>query len=88
MKVAINTEFKGRLEITDFPIPSVGVNDVLVKIAACGVCHMDLHACHGDWPVKPKMPLVPGHEGMGVIEKLGSYIQHLKVGDRVGVPWL
>ena len=88
MKAAINTEYKGKLAITDLPIPEVGPNDVLVKIAACGVCHTDLHACHGDWPVKPKMPLVPGHEGVGVIEKLGSNIKHLEVGDRVGVPWL
>ena len=72
MKAAINTEYKGKLAITDLPIPEVGPNDVLVKIAACGVCHTDLHACHGDWPVKPKMPLVPGHEGVGVIEKLSQ----------------
>ncbi|GAA61737.1 alcohol dehydrogenase [Pseudoalteromonas sp. BSi20652] len=88
MKAAINNEYKGKLQIVDLPIPEVGINDVLVKIAACGVCHTDLHACHGDWPVKPKMPLVPGHEGVGVIEKVGSNIKHLEVGDRVGVPWL
>nr|WP_275289912.1 alcohol dehydrogenase catalytic domain-containing protein [Vibrio harveyi] len=45
-----------------------------------------MHACHGDWPVKPKMPLVPGHEGVGEIVEVGSEIHHLKAGDRVGVP--
>ncbi|KDM90537.1 alcohol dehydrogenase AdhP [Photobacterium galatheae] len=88
MKAAVVNEFKGKLEIKDIPVPAVKPRDVLVKIHACGVCHTDLHACHGDWPVKPKMPLVPGHEGVGEIVQVGSEIHHLKIGDRVGVPWL
>ncbi|WJG07877.1 alcohol dehydrogenase AdhP [Aliiglaciecola sp. LCG003] len=88
MKAAVVSTFKERLEIKDIAIPDVGAKDVLVKIHACGICHTDLHACHGDWPVKPKLPLVPGHEGVGEIVKLGSEIHHLKVGDRVGIPWL
>lgn len=88
MKAAVVNEFKGKLEIKDVPLPAVKPRDVLVKIHACGVCHTDLHACHGDWPVKPKMPLVPGHEGVGEIVQVGSEIHHLKIGDRVGVPWL
>ncbi|MCK9910684.1 zinc-dependent alcohol dehydrogenase, partial [Microbacteriaceae bacterium K1510] len=52
------------------------------------VCHTDLHAANGDWPVKPKLPLIPGHEGVGVVEKLGDGVTSLKVGDRVGIPWL
>ncbi|KKD00928.1 alcohol dehydrogenase AdhP [Photobacterium halotolerans] len=88
MKAAVVNEFKGKLEIKDIPLPAVKPRDVLVKIHACGVCHTDLHACHGDWPVKPKMPLVPGHEGVGEIVQVGSEIHHLKIGDRVGVPWL
>ncbi|UIP29035.1 alcohol dehydrogenase AdhP [Photobacterium sp. TLY01] len=88
MKAAVVNEFKGKLEIKDIPLPAVKPRDVLVKIHACGVCHTDLHACHGDWPVKPKMPLVPGHEGVGAIVQVGSEIHHLKIGDRVGVPWL
>ncbi len=88
MKAAVISEFKAKLEIKDVPIPEVGARDVLVKVHACGVCHTDLHACHGDWPVKPKLPLVPGHEGVGEIVKVGSEIRHLKLGDRVGVPWL
>ncbi|TGV29669.1 hypothetical protein EN829_039495, partial [Mesorhizobium sp. M00.F.Ca.ET.186.01.1.1] len=60
----------------------------MVKIKTCGVCHTDLHAAHGDWPVKPKLPLIPGHEGVGVVEKLGEGVTSLKLGDRVGIPWL
>lgn len=88
MKAAIIDKFKEKLEIKNVPVPEVGAKDVLVKIHACGVCHTDLHACHGDWPVKPKLPLIPGHEGVGEIVKLGSEIRHLEVGDRVGIPWL
>nr|WP_284438311.1 alcohol dehydrogenase AdhP [Vibrio fluminensis] len=88
MKAAVVSEFKGPLVIKEIPLPNVKPRDVLVKVHACGVCHTDLHACHGDWPVKPKMPLVPGHEGVGEIVEVGSEIHHLKVGDRVGVPWL
>ena len=88
MKAAVVNEFKGPLEIKEMPLPTVKAHDVLVKIHACGVCHTDLHACHGDWPVKPKMPLIPGHEGVGEVVEVGSEISHLKVGDRVGVPWL
>ncbi|GAB6260201.1 alcohol dehydrogenase AdhP [Photobacterium sp. CCB-ST2H9] len=88
MKAAVVNEYKGKLVIKDIPVPAVKPRDVLVKIHACGVCHTDLHACHGDWPVKPKMPLVPGHEGVGEIVQVGSEIHHLKIGDRVGVPWL
>lgn len=88
MKAAVVSQFKENLEIKEIPVPEVGPRDVLVKIHACGVCHTDLHACHGDWPVKPKLPLVPGHEGVGEIVKLGSEIHHLSLGDRVGIPWL
>lgn len=88
MKAAVNYGFKENLEITDIQKPSISSNEVLVKIHACGVCHTDLHACHGDWPVKPKMPLVPGHEGVGEIVEIGEQVNHLKLGDRVGIPWL
>ena len=67
MKAAVAHEFKKKLVIEDVKIPSIGVNDVLVNIKACGVCHTDIHACQGDWPVKPKMPLIPGHEGVGIV---------------------
>jgi propanol-preferring alcohol dehydrogenase len=88
MKAAVNHQFKGKLEIQELDKPVIGKQDVLVKIHACGVCHTDLHACHGDWPVKPKMPLVPGHEGVGEIVEIGEQVNHLSLGDRVGIPWL
>lgn len=88
MKAAVISEFQGKLKIEERAIPKVGAKDVLVKIHACGVCHTDLHACHGDWPVKPTLPLIPGHEGVGEIVEIGSEIHHLNIGDRVGIPWL
>ncbi|PTB30932.1 alcohol dehydrogenase AdhP [Photobacterium phosphoreum] len=88
MKAAVAHEFKKKLVIEDVKIPSIGVNDVLVNIKACGVCHTDIHACQGDWPVKPKMPLIPGHEGVGIVTKVGENVDHVKIGDRVGVPFL
>ncbi len=88
MKAALVTEFGAPLEIADIQIPKVGAGDVLVKVAACGVCHTDLHAAHGDWPVKPNPPFIPGHEGVGEVVEIGREVTGLKVGDRVGVPWL
>jgi len=88
MKAAVNHQFKGKLEIQQLDKPPISSQEVLVKIHACGVCHTDLHACHGDWPVKPKMPLVPGHEGVGEIVEIGEQVKHLRLGDRVGIPWL
>lgn len=88
MKAAVVKEFKKPLMIEEVQIPKVGPHDVLVKIKACGVCHTDLHAAHGDWPVKPTLPLIPGHEGVGEVIEIGENISHLQIGDRVGVPWL
>ncbi|KZR59806.1 alcohol dehydrogenase AdhP [Bacillus badius] len=88
MKAAVVNEFKQDLEVKDVSKPKPGPGEALVKIEACGVCHTDLHAAHGDWPVKPKLPLIPGHEGVGVVEEVGEGVTSLKVGDRVGIPWL
>jgi len=88
MKAAVVNEFKKQLEIKEVEKPVLEYGEVLVKIEACGVCHTDLHAAHGDWPVKPKLPLIPGHEGVGIIEEIGDGVKSLKVGDRVGIPWL
>ena len=71
-----------------FPCRAHGPGQILVKIAASGVCHTDLHAAEGDWPVKPKPPFIPGHEGVGHVAAVGSGVAHVKEGDRVGVPWL
>lgn len=59
-----------------------------MKIKASGVCHTDLHAAEGDWPVKPTLPLIPGHEGVGIVAGVGRGVNGLKEGDAVGVPWL
>lgn len=88
MKAAVVNEFKNKLEIKEVPKPTLEFGEVLVKIEACGVCHTDLHAAHGDWPVKPKLPLIPGHEGVGIVEEVAEGVTSVKVGDRVGIPWL
>ena len=88
MKAAVVHAFGQPLHIEDVPIPAVTPGRVLVKVVASGVCHTDLHAAHGDWPVKPKLPFIPGHEGVGYVAALGSGVMGIKEGDRVGVPWL
>jgi len=88
MKAAVAHEFGQPLVIEDVPVPAPGPGEVLVKIEATGVCHTDLHAVDGDWPVKPIMPLIPGHEGVGYVAALGEGVTDLKEGDAVGIPWL
>jgi alcohol dehydrogenase, propanol-preferring len=88
MRAAVVTRFHQPLQIQDVPIPKVGPNQVLIRTEACGVCHTDLHAADGDWPVKPTLPFVPGHEGVGTVVEIGNGVRSLRVGDRAGVPWL
>ena len=88
MKAAVVHEFGKPLSIEEVPLPTPGAGQILVKIAASGVCHTDLHAADGDWPVKPKPPFIPGHEGVGHVAAVGAGVSHVKEGDRVGVPWL
>ena len=88
MKAAVVREFGKPLVIEDVPIPEVPDGQVLVKVMASGVCHTDLHAANGDWPVKPALPFIPGHEGTGVVARVGRGVKLAKEGDRVGVPWL
>jgi propanol-preferring alcohol dehydrogenase len=88
MKAAVVHEFGKPLVIEDVPIPQPGPGQVLVKVRACGVCGTDLHAASGNWPVKPKPPFIPGHEGVGTVAVVGPGVTHVSEGDRVGVPWL
>lgn len=88
MKAAVVREFKKPLSIDEVPLPEVRQGQILVKIKACGVCHTDLHAADGDWPVKPKPPFIPGHEGVGTVAAVGAGVTAVKEGDRVGIPWL
>ena len=89
MKAAVVRSFDRPLEIEDRPIPVAGPEQVLVRIEACGLCHTDIHAARGEWPIKPSPPFVPGHEGVGIVEQTGPGNLHgLAVGDRVALPWL
>ncbi len=88
MQAAVVREFGKPLAIEEVPVPTPGLGEVLIKVQACGVCHTDLHAADGDWPVKPGLPFIPGHEGTGIVVALGPGVKGLKEGDAVGVPWL
>ena len=88
MKAAVVRGFGKPLVIEDVPVPVPGPGEVLVKVKACGVCHTDLHAASGDWPVKPTPPFIPGHEAAGIVAALGPGVTNLKTGDAVGVAWL
>jgi len=88
MKAAVVHAFGKPLVIEQVPIPVPGPGEVLVKIIATGVCHTDLHAADGDWPVKPNPPFIPGHEGAGVVVATGPGVTHVKEGDPVGIAWL
>src|SRR4051812_36351513 len=89
MRAAVVTAFDRPLTLEDRPVPGLGAGQVLVRIEACGLCHTDIHAAHGDWPVKPNLPLIPGHEGVGIVEALGPGAHNgIAEGDRVAVPWL
>lgn len=88
MKAAVVREFGAPLQIDEVPVPEVEPGMIQVAIHASGVCHTDLHAAEGDWPVKPQPPFIPGHEGVGFVSAVGKGVSHVKEGDRVGVPWL
>jgi alcohol dehydrogenase, propanol-preferring len=88
MRAAVVRQLGQPLKIEEMPVPTPGAGEVLIKILASGVCHTDLHAADGDWTVKPSLPLIPGHEGTGIVAGVGSGVRHLKEGDRVGLAWL
>jgi len=88
MKAAVVTTFHAPLEIQDLPVPDPGPGEVLVRIEFSGLCGTDIHAARGDWPVQPTLPFIPGHEGIGHVEKLGVGVTDRAVGDRVAIAWL
>jgi D-arabinose 1-dehydrogenase-like Zn-dependent alcohol dehydrogenase len=88
MRTAVVRAFGEPLVIEDRPVPEPGERQVRVKIETSGVCHTDIHAANGDWPVKPALPLVPGHEGVGIVDELGPGVTRVSVGQRVAIPWL
>ncbi|WP_282825482.1 alcohol dehydrogenase AdhP [Gulosibacter sediminis] len=89
IKAAVVTAFQQPLSVeTNYELPEPGPNQALVKLVTSGVCHTDLHAAEGDWPVKPSPPFVPGHEGVGEVVAVGPGVTDVKVGDMVGNAWL
>jgi propanol-preferring alcohol dehydrogenase len=88
MQAAVVEKFGDPLVLREVPVPEPGPGQALVEIIASGVCHTDLHAADGDWPVKPNLPFTPGHEGAGIAVALGSGVTHLREGYRVGIAWL
>lgn len=88
MNAAVVNEFGKDLEVKQVDVPKPGPYQALVKNISTGVCHTDLHAAHGDWPVKPQPPFIPGHEGVGKVVAVGDYVTRVKEGDLVGNAWL
>ena len=88
MLAAVVESFDRPLRVSEVDTPTPGPGEILVRIEASGLCHTDIHAAHGDWPVKPSLPFIPGHEGVGIVEVLGSGVTEVGLGDRVAVPWL
>ncbi|MFD1694896.1 zinc-dependent alcohol dehydrogenase [Roseibium aestuarii] len=88
MKAAVVHAFGAPLDIRSVPRPKATPGKIVVKIEASGVCHTDLHAASGDWPVKPNPPFIPGHEGVGFVCEVGEGVTSVREDDRVGVPWL
>lgn len=78
----------GPLEYKDIPVPTPKSNELLINVKYSGVCHTDLHAWKGDWPLDTKLPLVGGHEGAGVVVAMGENVKGWKVGDYAGIKWL
>jgi propanol-preferring alcohol dehydrogenase len=84
---AFRSAAENPLEMMDVPVPSLGPEDILIKVRCCGVCHTDLHAVEGELP-EAKLPLIPGHEVIGIVERVGEKAVRFRVGDRVGAAWL
>ncbi|MFE4501920.1 alcohol dehydrogenase AdhP [Rhodococcus sp. NPDC056743] len=88
MKAAVVHSFTEPLTIDNIEVPEPGPFEALVRVEYSGVCHTDLHAAHGDWPVKPSPPFVPGHEGVGTVISVGESVTRISIGDTVGNAWL
>lgn len=88
MQAAVVNTLAEPLTVGETDVPSPGPGQALVKLVSTGVCHTDLHAAQGDWPVKPSPPFIPGHEGVGRVVSLGEGVTELKEGDIVGNAWL
>lgn len=87
-KAAVVHDFSSPLTIEEVPLTPLLDGQVRVKVEATGLCHTDIHAAHGDWPVKPAPPFIPGHEGVGIVVEAAPDVSEVAVGDRVAMPWL
>ena len=85
---AFLVEKPGEWGVREVDVPTPKAKEVLIKMETSGICHTDLHAAKFDWPVEPKFPLIPGHEGIGKIVSVGTDVTRLKPGDRVALAWL
>ena len=88
MRAAVVNSFSEPLALEDRPVPEPGSGQIRVRIETSGICHTDIHAARGDWPVKPVLPLVPGHEGVGIVDAVADGVTRVAVGQRVAIPWL
>ncbi|MGA2861418.1 MAG: zinc-dependent alcohol dehydrogenase family protein [Steroidobacteraceae bacterium] len=87
MHAMVLKELGGPLEWSELPDRSPGPGEIRVRVAACGVCRTDLHVVDGELP-NPKLPIIPGHEIVGRIDAIGPGVDGLRIGQRVGIPWL
>jgi alcohol dehydrogenase, propanol-preferring len=87
-RAAVVHDFHSPLAVEQVPQQELEPGQIRVKVEASGLCHTDIHAAHGDWPVKPSPPFVPGHEGVGKVVELGPGVTEVALGDRVAMPWL
>ena len=87
-RAAVVHQFREPLTIDRVPARELAPGQVRVKVEASGLCHTDIHAAHGDWPVKPAPPFTPGHEGVGIVTEVSPGSTEVAVGDRVAMPWL
>jgi propanol-preferring alcohol dehydrogenase len=85
---AVVHEFGRPLVLEQVAIARLKPGQIRVKVEACGLCHTDVHAAHGDWPIKPSPPFIPGHEGIGIVTELAPGVTEVTVGERVAMPWL
>src|SRR5256885_13063270 len=88
MQAAVVHEFPPPLHLEEVAKPEPGPGEIVVKVEGVGLSRTDIHAANGDWPVKPKLPFIPGHEGVGIVEMVGPGVIEVKEGDRVAIPWL
>src|ERR1700740_921428 len=88
MRAAVVPGFSQPLVIEARPVPVPGPGQVVIRMEASGLCHTDIHAANGDWPVTPTVPVIAGHEGVGIVTALGEGVSSPQTGQRGAVPWL